>query len=173
MRLAARQQRFAIMVSAFGRPLYRYAFWLCGDTVRAQDLVQECLLRAWRSFDGLRDERAVKSWLFAILRREFLRGVARNGSIVDEALPDDLVDGAANLDFIPDMMAMRQALRSLPSHYREPLLLQAVEGFTLEEIAELLGLPVNTVTTRVFRARLRLRAILSPEPVAIATGGRR
>lgn len=165
---AAKQRRFAMMVSALSRPLYRYAYWLCGDAAQAQDLLQESLLRAWRALDGLRDERAARSWFFAIVRREHVRSRTSGGMIAMEVPSEDLVDGAAALDFLPDVIALRQALLRLPLHYREPLLLQAVEGLSLDEIAQMLDLPSNTVATRIFRARQRLRAMLDAEQGAAA-----
>jgi RNA polymerase sigma-70 factor (ECF subfamily) len=173
MMFAAKQKRFATMVSALTRPLYRYAYWLCGDAAQAQDLLQESLMRAWRALDGLRDERAARSWLFAIVRREHVRNLTCSGIIATEAPSEDIVDGAAALDFLPDVIALRQALLRLPVQYREPLLLQAVEGLSLNEIAQMLDLPTNTVATRIFRARLRLRAMLRPEQEVAAGSGRR
>ncbi len=69
----ARSARFDSLVGALTPDLFRYAFWLCRDRHVAEDLVQETLLRAWRSLDRLNDEAAAKPWLITTLRRENAR----------------------------------------------------------------------------------------------------
>ena len=73
MRVSSRQRQFDALVRAHNGDLYRYAYWLCGDSSLAQDLAQETFLRAWRSLDTLRDTAAAKAWLITILRREHAR----------------------------------------------------------------------------------------------------
>ena len=73
----ARQARFSALAEAYGTDLYRYAMWICGNDALAKDLVQETYLRAWRALDKLNDERAAKSWLITILRREYARTFER------------------------------------------------------------------------------------------------
>src|ERR1044072_2267803 len=68
-----RQQQFEALVRAHSGELYRYAYWLSGESALAQDLVQETFLRAWRSLDSLRETIAAKAWLTTILRREHAR----------------------------------------------------------------------------------------------------
>ena len=68
---------FAALVQAHGDDLYRYARWLCRDPHRAQDLVQEALLRGWRGFAALRDADATRAWLVTTLRREYFRYLMR------------------------------------------------------------------------------------------------
>src|SRR5579864_8966210 len=66
--VSTRQQQFEALVRAHSGELYRYAYWLSGESALAQDLVQETFLRAWRSLDSLRETVAAKSWLTTILR---------------------------------------------------------------------------------------------------------
>ncbi|MDX1487843.1 MAG: sigma factor [Acidiferrobacterales bacterium] len=89
--MGTKQTRFEALVQALSTDLYRYAVWLCRDRNRAEELVQETFLRAWRSLDTLRDERAAKGWLITILRREHARGYERYRPDMDKDIdPDDL-----------------------------------------------------------------------------------
>lgn len=68
-----------------------------------------------------------------------------------------------DFDTRPEVSALRIALKNLPEKYREPLVLQVLEGYTLEEIARMSDLPRNTVATRLHRARQKLRVVLQGE----------
>ncbi|KOO11243.1 RNA polymerase subunit sigma, partial [Vibrio xuii] len=72
-----KQRKYEALVRAYHRDLYRYAYWLCKDPTVSEDLVQETCLRAWKSLDSLQDEKAAKSWLITILRRENARRFER------------------------------------------------------------------------------------------------
>lgn len=151
-------REFELAVRAFSDDLYRYAYWLTRHAADAEDLVQDCFQRAWRSWHTLSDEQAVKKWLFAILRREFLRRFEKlqpDMSSLDEA---ELVPVAA---LGPDeVYAVRQAIAQAPLSLREPLLLQVLGGFSCEEIAVLQETSPGAVMTRLTRARQWLRSCL-------------
>ena len=68
-----RRQRFDSLVAVYYPDMFRYAAWLCRDRAIAEDVVQEALLRAWKSLDSLRDDAAAKQWLLTIVRRENAR----------------------------------------------------------------------------------------------------
>lgn len=140
--------------------LYRYAYWLRRDRGQAEDLVQDCLARAWRAWPGLREQRAVKSWLFTILYHEFARSPARKSTdtISDEDLliePVDHADPAHAVGF-------SRALRILSEESRHALLLQVLGGFSCAEIAALLGTTEGAMVMRLTRARQALRRTLEP-----------
>ena len=158
--MAVRQHRFEILARALVPGLYRYAWWLCRDRSLADDLVQETLLRAWRSLDSLRDEGAARQWLITILRREFIRELSKRKQTVGiHDLP--LVDPHARVGGDDtDVHDVRHALHQLEPKYREPLVLQVLMGCTTQEIAELLNLTQAAVLTRLFRARNQLRELL-------------
>lgn len=160
----ARQHRFEALVNAFHADLYRYAVWLCRDPELAADLVQETLLRAWKALDGLRDEAAAKGWLITILRRERARHYerARPPGIELESLP--LADDGPGLEADAELAVVRRQIAALDEEYREPLVMQVVLGFSVEEIAEVMNLKPATVLTRLFRARKKLAAALHGEP---------
>lgn len=159
-----RQRQFEAMVRAHTQDLYRFAWWLCGDDARAQDLVQETLLRAWRALGSLRDGAAIKPWLLTILRREHARGFERKTfdlTELDDTIPDEADSGpeGAGSD-----AQVRAAILQLEPKYREPLLMQALGGFSCEEIARELGSKPGAVMTQLFRARQKLRALLESAP---------
>ncbi|WP_246539985.1 sigma-70 family RNA polymerase sigma factor [sulfur-oxidizing endosymbiont of Gigantopelta aegis] len=154
----SRQKRFETLVKAYSSDLYRFAFWLCSNHSIADDLVQETFLRAWKALDKLEDEKKAKSWLITILRRENARRFERKRlDLVD--IEDVAVEDHVNLN--PEQMLEQQqlhrAILSLEKEYREPLLLQTIGGFKTSEIAKELALNLNTVNTRLFRARDQLR----------------
>ena len=164
-------RQFEILVQALGGELYRYAYGLCHERGLAEDLVQETFLRAWRARDSLRDRQAVRSWLYTILRREFLRGLERQRPEFRD--PDSLVAVApVDYDTRTEAFSLRWALARLPLEYREPLLLQVIGGFSCAEIAELLGLSVDATMMRVSRARRRLRGMLREDAAPQQRSGR-
>jgi RNA polymerase sigma-70 factor, ECF subfamily len=142
-------------VRAYGADLYRFAYWLCRERHTAEDAVQEACLRAWRSWGDLREPAQAKAWLMTIVRNECARGFARNRN---EARLDELDEAA--LPAVPSFEAdveLAQILAALPETYREPLLLQALGGFSCAEIAGILGTSAGAVMTRLTRARQALR----------------
>lgn len=161
-----KQRQFDALVHAHTNDLYRFAYWLCGDPARAQDLVQETMLRAWRAIDSLHDASAAKPWLLTILRREHARGFERKAfdlTSLDEDLHESIADEAAGID--PEQAGsdaqLRETIMKLEAKYREPLLMQVLGGFSCEEIATELGIKPGAVMTQLFRARGKLRELLS------------
>ncbi|MCC7414202.1 MAG: sigma-70 family RNA polymerase sigma factor [Gammaproteobacteria bacterium] len=158
----SRSSRYTVMVEAFTTDLYRYALWLCGDRSLAEDLVQETFTRAWKALDQLHDEQAAKAWLLTTLRREHARTFERRTP--EQARSDFDVTAIADphraLDTSTEAFSVRRALARLSVEYREPLLLQVIEGYDCEEIAQLLELSATAVRTRLFRARQQLREAL-------------
>lgn len=153
-----RRRRFDALVRELRPELYRYAFWLSRSRQVADDVVQEALLRAWKSFGDLRDSGSSKQWLVTIVRREHARLYERKQfDTVD--IEDHEEEVAASSDD-PDLARMRRAIFQLDDTYREPLALQVLLGHTTREIAELTGLNEATVLTRLHRARHRLRAAM-------------
>ncbi|MGR3043078.1 sigma-70 family RNA polymerase sigma factor [Vibrio vulnificus] len=157
-----RQRKYETLVRAYHRDLYRYAYWLCKDQSIAEDLVQETCLRAWKSLDSLQDEKAAKSWLITILRRENARRFERKQfDLVDI---DDYGNDAKVTDDEHHQQEWLQAqIMKLDVEYREPLFLQVVGGFSGEEIGDILDLNKNTVMTRLFRARNQLKELLDSD----------
>lgn len=157
----SKQQRYELLVKHYHADLYRYALWLCKDPDTTKDIVQETYLRAWKSLDSLLDPKATKAWLFTILRRENARRFERKQFDYDDTEQDSLIDSSAlSAGQVYDNEKLRSKISQLPLDYREPLILQVLAGFSSNEIAKLLDLNVNTVNTRLFRARNKLRSLL-------------
>ncbi|HSC47042.1 MAG TPA: sigma-70 family RNA polymerase sigma factor [Gammaproteobacteria bacterium] len=154
------QHRFEMLAKAHVPGLYRYAYWLCRDRTLAEDLVQETLLRAWRSIGSLREEAAARQWLVTILRNEFMRELSkRKDTVAIDDLPlPDLKASVGGAD--TDVFDVRRAMWKLAPEYREPLMLQVLMGCTTQEIAETLELTQGAVLTRLHRARNQLREVL-------------
>ena len=153
-----RRRRFDQLVGVFHQDMYRYAAWLCRDKAIAEDVVQEALLRAWKSLESLRDDAAAKPWLLTIVRRENARYFERRR--LETVDIDNLTaTQAALLAEAPDeeLNDLREAIYELEDDYREPLVLQVLMGYSTNEIAELMGLKQGAVLTRLHRARLKLK----------------
>ena len=167
--MSSKRARYEALVNAYSADLYRYALWKTRERERAEDLVQETFLRAWRSLHTLRDDKSAKAWLLTILRREFARGFERyTPAFVDDY---DFDYHAAEEPEDDDILAVRQAMNMLTDEYREPLMLQVLGGHSCQEIADMLGLTAGAVMTRVFRARRQLLAILEGTETSVLSGG--
>lgn len=152
-----RKRRFDRLVGAHRADLYRYAYWLNGDAALAEDVVQDAMVRAWRSLDSLRDDAAAKPWLLTIVRRENARFFERKRL---ETVDIDELVGAPTLQVSSedstDRADLLKAIAGLEPDYREPLALQVVLGHSTKEIAEIMGLTNGAVLTRLHRARKKL-----------------
>lgn len=159
--LEGNRSQFETVVRAHSGDLYRFAYWLCRDRFVAEDLVQETYSRAWKNWQSLRDDKAIKHWLFSILRNEHARLYERKRVEIEDVDLDELpiaVESRVQLS-----LEMREALQSLPEDYREPLLLQVLGGFSCAEIGQMLELSEQVVMKRVSRARNALRKLMEPE----------
>jgi RNA polymerase sigma-70 factor, ECF subfamily len=151
--------------------LYRVALRLTNNTADAEDLVQETVLKAYRSWDQYQQGTNAKGWLLTILRNSFIneyRRRTRHPETVDldtiepfavfEGVQEEDPQGAF-FDHIVDDEVLR-AIDQLPEAFRETVVLSDVEGMSYQEIARILGIPVGTVKSRLFRARQMLQAKL-------------
>ncbi|WP_044830921.1 MULTISPECIES: sigma-70 family RNA polymerase sigma factor [Thalassomonas] len=164
--MATKQIRYEALVKALHTDLYRYAYWLCHDKQVAEDLVQETFLRAWRALDSLKDEKAAKSWLITILRRENARRFERKRLDMADYEEVTIADNqAVGSEQEIENHWLREKIAQLPEEYREPLVLQVIGGFSGDDIAKMLDLNKNTVMTRLFRARNQLKDALDNEPI--------
>jgi RNA polymerase sigma-70 factor (ECF subfamily) len=159
-RCGSREQEFNGLIATYMDDLYRYAYWLSSDHAVADDLVQETLVRAWKSMDKLKDAKAVKGWLLTIVRRENARRFERKRPQESEMPTEELPAARQDYDTSTEAFVLRQALEELPEDYREPLLLQIIHGYSQKEIADHLGISVAGAGTRLFRAREKMRELL-------------
>ena len=164
----ARQQRFLALCEPCRADVFRFALWLCRARTVAEEVVQETFLRAWKSLDSLKDGDSAKSWLLTIARREHARLYERKRHPtvnIDEltAAESPALAESPERD-ADDVSDVRRAILELEDEHREPLVLQVVMGYSTQEIARELGLNEGAVSTRLFRARNRLRARLGLGP---------
>ena len=149
-----------------------FAISLCGNRDRADDLVQEALVKAWNHLGSFERGTNLKAWLFTILRNAYFSELRKTKREVADS------DGqfAARLS-VPgeqhghlDLVDLNDALSKLPDDQREALILVGAEGFSYEDAANICGCAVGTVKSRVNRARGKLGELLSAgeEPAAVS-----
>lgn len=158
--------------------VYGFALRLSGSADVAEDLVQETFFRAFKAWDQYTPGTRCKSWLFTICRNVFLRGAERarkhDDIVTREAAPDPRsisrsvpvwrsgVEKDPETDFFDSFMdrEILEAIDALPEDYREAVVLSDMEGLGYSEIADLVGVPIGTVKSRLFRGRRRLQEAL-------------
>ena len=154
------QTEFNSLAKTHWQALYKYAYRLSGNKHTAEDLVQESLLRAWRSIDKLQNPAAIVGWLKTIVRRENARRFERFQPQESNIPTEELGATRKTYDTSTEAFVLRRAIQALPDDYREPLILQVIHGFSQQEIAHRLGISSAGAGTRLFRARQKLRAAL-------------
>ncbi len=148
--------------------LHNLAVYLTRNGSEAEDLVQETYVRAMRFSHRFSPGTHLRAWLFQILRNTFLtfyRQREREPALSEDGVPED---GAPMFHDAPDEDGestevhtdLDRALARLPEEFKTPLLLAEVEGLPLEDVARIMGCPVGTVKSRIFRAKERLRGYL-------------
>jgi RNA polymerase sigma-70 factor (ECF subfamily) len=157
------RREFEARLSECGPLAYRVARGVLRNTADAEDVAQEALLRAYRSFDRLRDRSRFRAWLVRIsfrLALDRLRSAKRReqrdvlwSQPAHQPPAANAEDLAASSEF---QVHLDRALEDLPEKLRLVLLLAAMEGHTIDQIAAMLGIPVGTVKSRIFVARKQL-----------------
>lgn len=149
---------------------YNLARWLAGNDHDAQDVAQEACLRALRFFGSFRGENA-RAWLLTIVRNTFYTWLRKNRPPENVVELDDeglaIEDVSVNAEILnsrlADADAIRRAIEELPVEFREIVILREMEGFSYKEIAEVAGVPLGTVMSRLTRARRQLQKRLAGE----------
>jgi len=147
--------------------LRAFAISLCGNVDRADDLVQETMLRALANINSFQPGTNMSAWLFTILRNHFRSEYRKRRREVEDS------DGsyAESLKSHPEQQGhvefgeFREALAKLPPDQREALILVGASGFSYEEAANICGCAVGTIKSRVNRARTRLAELMSIDTV--------
>ena len=145
------------------KDLYKYAYRLSGNSHTAEDVVQDSLMRAWRSFDRLQNPAAIKGWLKTIVRRENARRFQRIQPQQSSKPLEEIGAARKTYDTSTEAFVLRRAIDALPKEYSEPLIMQVLHGYSQQEIADQLGLSSAGVGTRLFRARQKLREALGEQ----------
>jgi RNA polymerase sigma-70 factor (ECF subfamily) len=151
-------EAFDEMIARWHAPIRDYVARLAGGDDAAHDIAQDVWLRVFRGIAHLRDGARLRAWLFGIARRtwiDHLRSRYAQPIADDAAALDDLPDDAQPAD--DDAAALREHVAALPPLEREAITLFYLDELALGDIADVLGVPVGTVKSRLFRARRLLR----------------
>jgi RNA polymerase sigma-70 factor (ECF subfamily) len=169
MTLSDDLERFQTEAALYFDEILRTAMRLTRNRDDAEDLVQETMLQAWRSFGKYEAGTNCRAWLHAILRHKYgqfhrKRAIrAKYFAETDETTPEPV--GVSNLESIFDAAARRdiaRAIKRLPEHYLEVVMLTDFYQYEYREAADILGIPIGTVMSRLNRGRRRLRDRLRP-----------
>lgn len=148
---------------------------MLGEKTKAEDVVQETYLQAWKSFASFTPGTNCRAWLFKILfhcvhhyRRKHLRfpAIREPGDMIDETL--------ASVPSVPEKLTDEEilgALDKIPGDFRSVVLLVDVEEFAYKEVAEILAVPIGTVMSRLSRGRKLLRGYLAAAAGSYGIGG--
>lgn len=170
-----RTRRFEAAALPYLDSAFNLARWLLRDENNAQDVVQEAYLRAFRFFDGFRGGDA-RPWLMGIVRNTCFTWMRENGRRAELVVFDEEIEASFSyepsidqVDQNPETLLLRKlessrvnaAIEQLPPMFRETLVLRELEDMSYEEIAQIAGIPLGTVMSRLARARRLLRASLT------------
>lgn len=154
----------SVLYSRHGEALFRYLVRLCGDRMRAEEVLQDTLLAVWRGADTYQGRAGVRSWLFGIARRQAYQHLRLRDAPTPAELPEapDPAVGPEELAILSmGATPVAEAVTRLPTRHREVVALALVAGLPLAEVAEVLGVPVGTVKSRLYHARAALVRALS------------
>ncbi len=158
--------------------LYSAALRMTRNAADAEDLVQETYLKAYRAYERFEAGTNLKAWMYRILTNSYINDYRKKQRRPDESDIDDVEDlylyrrigglagstlGRSAEDELMELFGdaeVKEALEDLPEHYRLPVLLADVEGFSYKEIAEILDVPIGTVMSRLHRGRKQLQKLL-------------
>jgi RNA polymerase sigma-70 factor (ECF subfamily) len=159
--------------------LYGAAMNLVRDPSEADDLVQDVMLRAWRFWASFQQGTDLKAWLFAILRNTFINGYHRAGRSRDfqadvsehvRALGSEAAVGLSHaapatdaetlIDARAEQARVLAALARLPQPFQDAVAFADIDGLSYKEIAEIMGCPIGTVMSRIYRGRAQMRVLL-------------
>jgi RNA polymerase sigma-70 factor (ECF subfamily) len=162
----------------FARQLYGAAMRMTRNPADAEDLVQETMLKAYRAYDSFTAGTNLKAWLYRILTNTYInkyrkaqrrptetdlgevedlylyrRMGSEESADMSRSAEDQLLEGLVESD-------IKEAVEALPEHFRMPVLLADLEGFSYKEIADILDVPIGTVMSRLHRGRKQLQRTL-------------
>ena len=149
-------------------PLRAFAVSLTGRQEKADDLLQETMLKAWAKQDRYTMGTNLKAWLFTIMRNEFYSQMRRKNRIVEDptgAFTERLSTNPSQFGVL-DLQDFKRAFDTLPADQREALILVGASGFSYDEAAEICHCALGTMKSRVSRARMRLQELLKVDGAA-------
>ena len=164
---AGDERAFEAIVAHYRPPIYAMARRMTRDRGRAEDVVQDVLVRLWRSLGNFDTARPFRPWLMTVARNACLNAIARKRlpmvSVHTCSDENGVPEPASAEPSAPELLGqLADAIRQLPARYRRVVALRHIQGHSYREIARRLGRPSGTIKVWLFRARERLRRILGP-----------
>ncbi|HHZ20649.1 MAG TPA: sigma-70 family RNA polymerase sigma factor [Firmicutes bacterium] len=170
--------QFESLIRDHEKALYHFAYRLTGDPYDAQDLLQEAFLKAYRSFHRFELGTSFDRWVYQITYRLFVDNYRKKRrrpytSSLDEPIPNldqDKTPEVADESQLPEVLTLQSelgqiiqdALKKIPAEFRAAVVLCDVQGFSYEEISQILRCSLGTVRSRIHRGRKLLRGLLLP-----------
>jgi len=167
--LSGNQEAFEKLVTRYQKPVYNLVYRLLGNAEDAKDITQEAFVKAYQSLAKHNPELAFHSWLFRIAQNlsiDYLRRKKRRITVSLDETPENYpheVQQPELADTAPDARSIliekqkcdhiQNIINSLPEQYKSVIILRHIEGLRLEEIAQILNLPLGTIKTNLYRAR--------------------
>ncbi len=152
---------FRHLVERYQREALGHASFILNSREEGRDAVQEAFLEAYRMLDRFEPQRPFYPWFYTILRRRCYKLLAARKSRLPGSRDGTIKEPATQSDFAYQSVLVRQALASLDGEEREILILRHFSGFSYEELAKRMQIPLGTVMSRLFHARRKLGRYLS------------
>jgi RNA polymerase sigma-70 factor (ECF subfamily) len=180
--IAGNSAAFGELVARYQDRLFNVAYRVLDNTEDAADVVQEVFVNAYQSLRAFKGDSELFTWLYRIAfntaisfkrrRRRVMRidGTSDDGGLDPE---DRSLDTApeAQLERTEDERVLAEAMAKLSPEHRTVLVLKDIDGLKYEDIAEVMGVPIGTVRSRLHRARLELKSLLDPDEVGLVDRG--
>jgi RNA polymerase sigma-70 factor (ECF subfamily) len=157
-------EAFQRLVVAYRRRVFGLAYSILRDRAAAEDLAQEVFVKLWRALPRYDGRAKLSTWIYAITRNaavSALRSRRRTASLSDPAVLKQVERLPTDAAMEEDDMALRRHVEALPEKQRQAVTLYYLGERSVEEVAEMMGAPVNTVKTHLHRARAKLSAALA------------
>ncbi|CAN5558500.1 hypothetical protein BH11MYX1_BH11MYX1_11760 [soil metagenome] len=161
------REALELLLERYEPRIYRFGLRMCGDEESAREVLQETLLAAFRHLPGFRGDASLSTWLYQIARSFCIkeRRGHRPTTSIDDASAAELVDPSPGTDLRAHAreigVALSRAIKALPDEQREALVLRDVEGLSAEEAAQIAGVDVGALKSRLHRARRAVRGELA------------
>ncbi len=159
-------RKFEEYLRLYKDDVYRVALYFTKNKDDAEDLTQDAFIRAYTFFNRFRHDTNFKAWILKIMRNLYITQVKKKRFTVEHqdehmVMPDSNNNTEKQLLDSLRVMDVKKAIDLLPAEFKEIIILCELEGYSYEEIAKIIGIPVGTVRSRLHRARLLLRERLA------------
>jgi len=165
------REAFEQLVPAYRRRVFGLAYSILRDRAAAEDLAQEVFVKLWQALPRYDGRAKLSTWIYAITRNaavSALRARRRSVSMSDVSVLAEVEGIAATPAIEPEDAALRRQVETLPEKQRQAITLYYLDERPVDEVAEMMGLPANTVKTHLHRARASLAAALASPPEEFA-----